>query len=429
MNRIDRIKELIMFAMVKEYRIHIEEERTAELFFVRDRLDMRRIKDVTRYRVTVFRTEERDGQKLKASAEVILNESMLGGDGVKALRDAYYAAQFAMNPYYEAADPVQSELVLKATRLAALTPEEAAVMTAKQLFSANDVEGAFINSAEVFAVQTENRIVTSSGTDVSWTDAKITGEYVVQAKEPEDVEMYKHFGMSELDEAGFTASVREALTFVRDRAHAERILRSGSYDLILSGENVAEVLNYFAARSAAAMIYPHYSTWQVGDDVQGETAGERLSLTLLADAPFSNEGVPMTDRALIEDGRLKLIHGATRFCRYLGVEPTGDYRRFACGNEGSMSFEEMKKTPCLWAVTFSDFQMDPFSGLFGGEIRLAYLIVENGVTPVTGGSVNGSLLEAEKDIAFSTDRFTSENYSGPYAMKLRGIAIAGSNEE
>ena len=86
----------------------------------------------------------------------------------------------------------------------------------------------------------------------------------------------------------------------------------------------------------------------------------------------------------------------------------------------------MKKTPCLWAVTFSDFQMDAMSGHFGGEIRLAYLIDGDTITPVTGGSVNASILEAQKNLTFSTERYTSASYEGPYAMRLTGVSIAGA---
>jgi len=60
----------------------------------------------------------------------------------------------------------------------------------------------------------------------------------------------------------------------------------------------------------------------------------------------------------------------------------------------------MKKEPYLYVVSFSDFSMDSLSGYFGGEIRLAYLFDGEKVTPVTGGSVSGNLLELQKDMAF-----------------------------
>lgn len=421
----ERIIKLLEKAGIGEYSALQIKERTAELFFVKKQLDTRRIKDVEKFHVTVYRTAEADGQKLKAQTEAMLLSSMSDDEIIKALKDAYFAAQFAMNPYYEAPSPVTAPLIEKKGALAEEEPEKAAGIMAEALFAADCREDAFINSAEVFISKKRIRVVTSAGTDVSWTDAKASGEYVVQAKEPEDVEMYRSFAYTELETGALNAQVSEMLDFVRDRARAQRILKSGKYDLILTGGNAAELFTYYGGRSSAQMLYPHYSTWSVGDDVQGETAGERLELTLRASAPYSSEGIPMIDRKLIENGRMMTVHGANRFCRYLGVEPTGDYRKLSCDNAGSMSFDEMKQRPCLWAVTFSDFQMDIFSGHFGGEIRLGYLIEDGKMTPVTGGSVNGSIIEAQKDIAFSTDRFKSEDYEGPYAVLLKGVSVAG----
>lgn len=421
----DRIINVLKEAGIGEYSVLQVKERTAELFFVKKQLDTRRIKDIEKYFVTVFRTDEKDGQKLKAQTEAMLLSSMSDDEMIKALKDAYFAAKFAMNPYYEAPSPVAAPLIEKKGALAEEEPEKSAGVMAEALFAADCREDAFVNSAEVFISKKRIRVVTSEGTDVSWTDAKASGEYVVQAKEPEDVEMYKSFAYTELETEALNAQVSGMLDFVRDRARAERILKSGSYDLILTGENAAEIFRYYGARSSAQLLYPHYSTWSVGDDVQGETTGERLNITMRASAPYSSEGIPMRDRKLLENGVMLMAHGANRFCRYLGVKPTGDYRKLSCDNEGAMSFEEMKKVPCLWAVTFSDFQMDIFSGHFGGEIRLAYLIEDGKMTPVTGGSVNGSIIEAQKDIAFSTDRFRCEEYEGPYAIKLKGISVAG----
>ena len=152
-------------------------------------------------------------------------------------------------------------------------------------------------------------------------------------------------------------------------------------------------------------------------------------MTLRALAPYSKEGIPMRDRKLLENGVLQSVHGGNRFCRYLDAEPTGDYRKFSCDNPGTMSFADMQKRPCLWAVTFSGFEMDSFSGHFGGEIRLAYLCENGRLTPVTGGSVNGIILDAQKDIVFSADRYAEIGYDGPYAMLLRNVAVAGTDAE
>ncbi len=73
--------------------------------------------------------------------------------------------------------------------------------------------------------------------------------------------------------------------------------------------------------------------------------------------------------------------------------------------------------------------MDSFSGHFAGEIRLAYLIENGRMTPVTGGSINGSILEAQKDLVFSTDRYAEIGYDGPYAILLKNVPVAGTDAE
>jgi len=428
---IERIKSALERCGISLWRINERVDETTELFFVKKQLDTRRTKDARKYEVTVFRdVEAKDGGKPgRGFTSIPVLPSMDGRQLEEELKGAYYAAQFAANPYFDLPDPVQAPMVEEAGELAQAPLARSAGKMARALFGPDVHEDAFVNSAELFVWRVRRRILSSEGTDVSFVNSGVDGEFVVQCREPEDVEIHNQFEYGALAEEALSAKVAEALTFVRDRARAKKVLKSGKYDLILSGNAVMEVLSYYRDRSAAGMVYPKYSTWKPGDDVQGETGGERLALTLRALHPYSPEGIPTEeDLPLLEDGKLLAWHGPNRLCRYLGVKPTGNYQKIACGN-GTVPFEELKKGPCLWAVTFSDFQMDAMSGHFGGEIRLAYLIEADGtVTPVTGGSVNGSILEAQKDLTFSTDRYLTAWYDGPYAVRLSGVSVAGTEE-
>lgn len=426
---IQRIKRALDRCGIAMWRVNETVEETAELFFVKKQLDTRRIKDVRKYDVTVFRDVERGGEETPARGftSVQLIASMDDGQIEQELKGAYYAAQFAANPYFDLPDPVQAPIVKKAGELADAPLARSAGKMVKALFAPDVHQDAFLNSAELFVTRSAHHILSSNGTDVSYTDAGVKGEFVVQCREPEDVEMHSVYEYDGLDAEALSAKVAEALAFVRDRARAQKVLKSGRYDLVLSGNAVSEVLSYYVSRSAASAVYARYSTWKQGEDVQGETGGERLALTLRATVPYSTEGIPMADLPLLEDGKLSVYHGPNRFCRYLGVKPTGSYEKFSCAN-GTVPFEELKKGTVLWAVTFSDFQMDSMSGHFGGEIRLAYLIEDGKVTPVTGGSVNGSILEAQKDLTFSTERYLTAQYDGPYAVRLKNVSIAGAGE-
>ena len=176
------------------------------------------------------------------------------------------------------------------------------------------------------------------------------------------------------------------------------------------------------------MIYQKYSSYQTGCNVQGdEVEGDRINLTLKATIPYSTEGIPMKDRELVRDGRLMLIHGGNRFAYYMNLEPTGLYRGYKAV-EGKVSLEEMRQTPYLEVVNFSDFQMDSLSGHFGGEIRLAFLYDGEKRIPVTGGSINGSILEAQKNLVFSREMQVEEMFEGPLAVCMEGILVAGSVE-
>ena len=301
---------------------------------------------------------------------------------------------------------------------------EDALLMAEALFAADTDEDAFINSAEVFASRKQVSLLNSAGTDVAHSHYLVEGEFVTQCKEPQDVEQFFQFKYADLNTEALTAKAKQAIAAVRDRASAQKSPQAGTYSVVLSGEEVATLMEYYTERSLAPYVYAHYSDWAVGKPIQGEDVqGEKLNLTLLPLAPYSDEGIPMIERPLMENGELKLIHGANRFCRYLGVEPTGYYDRIGVDN-GAVPLKELQKG-CLCPVSFSGFEMDPFTGHFGGEIRLAYLYTEDGVEILTGGSVNGSLSEKQGDLVFSRERYDTLNYTGPFAVRIEGVEVAG----
>ncbi|MDD6160407.1 MAG: metallopeptidase TldD-related protein [Oscillospiraceae bacterium] len=423
---IKRIETMLAKAGIELWSIEQRSEETAELFFIRRRLDMRRMKQTCKYEVTVFCDFEKDGKAMRGSSRVEIVPSQSDEEILSTVKGAYFAASFVANPTYEFPARQTCEPMEVPSTLSGYTVEQSAMELAKAIFAGDCDERAFLNSVEVFSEKTAVHLVMSTGTDVSYTYYGINGEFVAQCKEPQDVEMHHAFDYSDLDCAAVTAKVKNMLKRVADRAVAEQNLPTGTYDLILDGEQVQELLGYYAERTHAAMIYPGYSTWKVGTDVQGEVkGGEALELTLRAKVPYSEEGIPMTDRPLIRKGKMMLCHGGARLSSYLGVEPTGNYRAFSCEN-GSVDFDELRKTPHLYAVSFSDFQMDSMSGHFGGEIRLAYYFDGKTTRIVTGGSVNGSILDSGGALVFSKQRYERADYKGPFAVRIPGVKVAGT---
>ena len=409
---------------IADYQILATEAESVELFFIRKTLDMRRAKHVIGYTVTVYRDFEADGQSFRGGSQAQIFEGMTQAEVEKSLKGAWFAAQFVKNPAFRLYAGKKAEPVEMPSTLADRTLEDNALLMAQALFAADTDQDAFINSAEVFAIKSRVSVLSSAGTDVAYTRWEVKGEFVTQCKASQDVEQFFQFDYADLNTDALTEKARKAIAAVRDRAAAQKSPQAGTYSVVLSGDEAASLMEYYTERCMAPYVYAHYSDWAVGKQVQGEDVkGEKLNIQLLPLTPYSEEGIPMVERPLMENGELKLIYGANRFCQYLGIEPTGYYERIGVDN-GTVPLKELQKG-CLCPVSFSGFEMDSFTGHFGGEIRLAYLYTDHGVEILTGGSINGSLSEKQGNLTFSTERYDTLNYTGPMAVKIEGVEVAG----
>lgn len=421
---INKIIDILNSEGIEKFLINKTEKSSSELFFIKKSLDVRRTKKVTDYNVTVYRDIEKEGTKLRGSAAVSIFPTMTDEEINNTLKNAFFAAQFAANPFYELVKGDGTAAV--DSSVAPRSSDDAVKAMAKALYSVDTDNEAFINSAEFFAVNESVRIVNSDGVDVSFNKFDLNGEFVTQCKTEEDVELHYSFDYDKVDEKSIADKAAEGIKAAKDRSVAKRCLKSGSYDVILSGEELETVLTYYTDKANSAYIYPKYSDYSVGKEIQGkEVKGESINITCIATEPYSVEGIKMTDLKLVENGVLKAIQGNSRFAQYLGIEPTGMYKKIKL-EAGTKSLEEMKKKPYLQVEKFSDFQMDMFTGHFGGEIRLAYLFDGEKITKVTGGSVNGIITEAHKNLVFSTEKYSDSSYEGPLAVRIENVAVAGS---
>lgn len=96
----------------------------------------------------------------------------------------------------------------------------------RHCLAADNDPRAFVNSAEIFSKQVKTRILGDNGTDVCYYKNDVDGEFVVQCKEPEDVEVYHAFGYDNLNCDALREKVTTALREVADRAIAVRNCRA-----------------------------------------------------------------------------------------------------------------------------------------------------------------------------------------------------------
>lgn len=434
---IEKILSALKKSGVELYQITETKQEKAELYFIRKSLDMQRMGDIRQAEVVVYKEFEENGKRMMGSATVQVQDSYTEEMMEELFRNTLYAAGFVKNKYYElyagkkdaqGETPEDSDFQADKT-LASKSLTEIAQSFTEALFADDTETDVFLNSAELFVLKTTCHIINSRGIDVSYCKSHVQGEFVVQCTEGQDVETYQHFAYVNSDTEPLRNKVKETLRITRDRAKAVSAPPAGEYRVILSGPYLRDIYEYYVDRSASSMIYQKYSTFQIGCNVQGDTAvKDSINLTLKATVPYSAEGIPMKDRELVHDGKLMMIHGGNRFAYYLNLEPTGNYESYKAP-AGNVTLDEMRQGKYLEVVNFSDFQMDSFSGHFGGEIRLAYLCDGEKRIPVTGGSINGNILEAQKSLVFSSQMQTEETFEGPLAVCMEKIQVAGSTEQ
>ncbi len=413
---LDRVLDILKSQKIEKYCIYEERRESSEMFFVKKNLDLVRSKNTVDIKLTVYREFDKDGKHCLGSSDVFIYPETDNGNIIRLIKAAYDSALYADNPYFELPEGENANETVKT--IPTSLPGNAMVM-AKALYEPDKDRDAWINSAEIFAKRDTVRIVNYKGCDVRYVKESVCGEFVVQSRlGGNDVELFKQFEYDGTDAESLTVRCSEALKAVKDRASAVQSPSDVSgYPIILCDETVGEFLQFYLSRCNASCIYPKYSDYKVGGDVCAEAAGDKVSIQIVPDKPYSSEGIRMISHRLIDNGIVKTLHGDSAYSSYIGIEPIGAFSRILCDNEG-VDDEELLAEPYIMVKSFSDFQMDAMDGSFGGEFRLAYLCDGGKITPLTGGTVSGNMFDAQKKLAFSKAKYKEAGYYGPSMVRI-----------
>ena len=236
---------------------------------------------------------------MKGNSSVYVYNGMTEEEIDASLSRAYLAASFVCNPAYDLMECTDNKFLTMESDLFQYTLEECCEKTAEALFAEDNRGDVYINSAEVFAYETNVEIISSTGIASGYTKRSISGEFVAQCKEPQDVETYKDFRYNNLDSESLRSKVRKTLEYTLDRARATEAPKAGKYRVIISDSYVSDIFSYYSGRAQAGYIYAGYSTFEVGQNVQalneeGEVTdikGDKVSMTRVPTEPLSNEGI------------------------------------------------------------------------------------------------------------------------------------------
>lgn len=431
---IEKIKQLILnIDNMDGFKIIENKTEAGELFFVKKDLDMNRAKDVHNFYVTIYKDFEEDGVKYRGSSTTSIHPTMNEEEVINSIKDAAFAAGFVKNEHYPLAKSLDFDPVVPISNFSDEPVENWLPKITEALYKNDTFENGWINSTEVFLNKIYTRIINSEGIDIRFSSYKGEAEFITDWKEnSEEVELYKKIDFAEFDPNLLSSSVKEQLEISREKALAKPTPVLNKFTVLLTGEPVENIFNYYYSQSGAQSIYNHSSTAELNKNIQGEeVTGDLITLTLdpslensTYSVPYDTDGFPLKPVKIYENGVLNRYWGDVRHCHYLKIEPTGIIRNIVVEG-GKYSAQEFRKKPHLELVAFSDFQMNSITGDFGGEIRLGWYFDGKDTLPVTGGSISGNIKEIQKNMYLSKELQKNNGFYGPKTIKLEDVSVSG----
>lgn len=399
-----------------------EEKRLSrELFFIRDRLDMNRLSESCEYFLRIF-VDSEDGT-VRGESDVTLSASDSRGEIEERIQSGILAASYVENPYYplpvgegeHTFEDDYSEIEDLKNRYEELI---------EALFH-RDLEDAKVNSCEIFAVEGSDRVVTSQGTDIRYPVGKFTFELITDASIEENCEIFRPYTLKTMDIERIAEIVTNQLEETRARSIAKRGKTQKNCTVIISGREVEEFFRFYLAQAQDAAIFRKQSR-----AVLGERFGKGdLTIRMRPDLPFStvsrlcdDSGKLLKSYLLFEHGYVRNLTSTLRYSLYLGVEYMGAVRGFEV-SPGDVSYSDIIKEDHIEILAFSAFLMDPVTGDFGGEFRLARKVEEGKVTYLTGGSLSHTVFDVQEMMSFTKEMAEYNGCYAPKAIILRNVTI------
>ena len=419
-------KLLQAYPEISDYVIRRRQTRSAEWFFIGDKLDQSRRKEVTYTSVKLF-VDDLKG-KTRGHAEITIYPTHTPNEIKELLHEAVLSAKLIKNEAYVL--PVEKELEFKHD-----IPEnvvETGLEIIDFIFDTAKKAKGDLNSFEVFVNHNTVEFLNKNGLHLNYSTQDCYLEVIVNAKTAtQEIELYKEYNFGSLNKESLANQFNALFTEAKDRANAAPTPKLEKADLILSNDNVEALLGVYESSTNAASLYNHMSNFTMGQNIQENAIGDKIEMTMLNalegsiyNTPIDADGVILKSAKVIENGIFTQAWGDARHACYLNITPTGSLRNVSFKG-GSRSIKELEKEDALEVLDFSSFIVDSSTGDFSGEIRLGY-VLKNGVkTAISGGSISGNLLALHHQLYLSKETQRSNRFEGPIKLRLCGVSVAG----
>ncbi|XMB86881.1 metallopeptidase TldD-related protein [Mycoplasmatota bacterium WC44] len=430
---VNKIKEILKTVENDGWFIEDIKTESVELFFIKKELDMNRGKKVNHISVTIYRDTTVGDQKFRGSSKTKISPTMDDKEIKEALDVASLAASFVKNEYYELVEPSEEKPSELVTRFNSEISEFIPSLV-DAVYKEDKYDNGRINSCEFFVSKHDIRRVNSKGVDISYIKYNGMIELVAEWLEgAEEIELYKMLKFSDFDPESISESVRDMLKEARERAIAKPLPKLEELPVIFTKDAVKSFFSYYVMRTYAQYKYEGYFSNEVGVNLQGEDiVGDKISISLdpmlpnsTHSSPYDNDGFLLKETEVIKDGVITNMVASKRYADYLDMKPTGRIGNIIA-KAGNTPISEMKKDPYLELFEFSDFQTNPLTGDFGGEIRLGRYFDGENIIPISGGSITGNLKNIEKNMIFSKETQQLNDFVGPKFVRIDNYSLTSA---
>jgi predicted Zn-dependent protease len=415
-------------------------KRSTQLFWNKDREESRRSVEGLSYEVEILvaRKAAAPGSKDKrwctGSAKAVVDPAALGrfkadldilvASANLVFNDPYGMTEVqGMVPKVELADP-----------LLMADPEAQLALGAGQLHAAAAREkGVRLVAGELFADRFRTRYFNSQGVNCLYESSLLSGEFCLLADGPQgETEVFKAFKRRRLADLGLEAMLAQAAEQSRRRLSAV-LPKSGSFDVVFSGEALDHFFSWCLTQASAAAYYNKMTQAVLGERLveaaPGATPLNLYSNALLpwgvASYKVDPSGSMGCRRNLIENGVLKARVANSRYAQYLKCPVTGELGtvEVSPGKETAAQLLKPDGRPLYHLNDFSYFEPNGVTGEFSTEIRFGEEVASG--QAVKGGSVSGLSQTVLKTARFSAETEMRERSFGPRYIRCEGLTLAG----
>lgn len=423
---IDIEKLLRQNTAVDDYRVVTHHRTSYEVFFVHDRLETVRATDTVGMEVTVY--VRHDG-KLGDSV-FDLHSAADETTAAAKVQAAVERARLVYNEPYELPAGASERIELPSN----LTGADQAAMAARvaeAVFAGNSFEHGSINAAEIFLYHDVMNVKNSCGVDKTEDKHTIMIEAIPTWNEGDtSVELYENVRYMDFDAAAITKELAQKMCEVRDRQIAEKPQTPMTCAVALNAKEINRLLRSVCNQLNYGNVYSHANLYKLGDDVQSDAVGDRLTITMAGAVPgcadsaaFDADGVRLGEKVLVDAGVVQGYHGSHRYAQYLGEKDATGVMNCVKLTPGSMTGAQLEAMPYLEIVSMSGMQVDLYNDYIGGEIRLAYWHENGEVKPMTGITMSAGLKEVLRSLRLSTAMTTQGSYQGPDKLLMQGVKV------